>query len=210
MRQQAPDIWPKEMQNLWQISSWYCIPMKDLVFEEATGPTVGSASSTPSPYLNWNPRLGAGSKSKPDSNLELTAKIPSCFPSGNSILVIVSCVYVRVFQMWHFVKKKNCDASTIPSRAYINHIQKNFFPRTSLEGRPTWSKIGHPAVSICRKNLFFNNNTTPVNSLRGSQERLQHFFCSNTLPFFATDTYKLVAQGSLFIWVYSDYLSFSI
>ena len=119
-------------------------------------------------------------------------------------------VYTRVFQMWHFVKKKNCDASTIPSRAYINHIQKNFFPRTSLEGRPTWSKIGHPAVSICRKNLFFNNNTTPVNSLRGSQERLQHFFCSNTLPFFATDTYKLVAQGSLFIWVYSDYLSFSI
>ena len=68
--------------------------MKDLVFEVATGPTVGSASSTPSPYLNSNPRLGAGSKSKPDSNLELTAKIPSCFPSGNSILVIVSCVYV--------------------------------------------------------------------------------------------------------------------
>ena len=96
-------------------------------------------------------------------------------------------------------QKKNCDASTIPSRAYINHIQKNFFPRTSLEGRPTWSKIGHPAVSICRKNLFFDNNTTPVNSLRGSQERLQHFFCPNTLPFFATDTYKLVAQGSLFI-----------
>ena len=58
--------------------------------------------------------------------------------------------------MWHFVKKKNCDASTIPSRAYINHIQKNFFPRTSLEGRPTWSKIGHPGVSICRKNLFFS------------------------------------------------------
>ena len=47
----------------------------------------------------------------------------------------------RVFQMWHFVKKKNCNASTIPSRAYINHIQKNFFPRTSLEGRPTWSKM---------------------------------------------------------------------
>merc|ERR1719474_1153191 len=89
-------------------------------------------------------------------------------------------------------------ASTIPSRAYINHIQKNFFPRTSPEGRPTWSKIGHPGVSTCCKNLFFNNNTTPVNSLRGSQERLQHFFCSNTLLFFATDTYKLVAQGSLF------------
>ena len=125
-------------------------------------------------------------------------------------LQLLAYMHTRVFQMWHFVKKKNCDASTIPSRAYINHIQKNFFPRTSLEGRPTWSKIGHPGVSICRKNLFFNNNTTPVNSLRGSQERLQHFFCSNTLPFFATDTYKLVAQGSLFIWVYSDYLSFSI
>ena len=93
--------------------------------------------------------------------------------------VILGCS--RVFQMWHFVKKKNCDASTIPSRAYINHIQKNFFPRTSLEGRPTWSKIGHPGVSICRKNLFFNNNTTPVNSLRGSQERLQHFFFVLTL-----------------------------
>merc|ERR1712004_938436 len=38
-------------------------------------------------------------------------------------------------------KKKNCYASTIPSRAYINHIQKNFFPRTSLEGQTTWSKM---------------------------------------------------------------------
>ena len=37
--------------------------------------------------------------------------------------------------------KKNCNASTIPSRAYINHIQKNFFPRTSLEGQTTWSKM---------------------------------------------------------------------
>ena len=123
----------------------------------------------------------------------------------------LSDLSTRVFHLWHFVKK--CNASTTPSRACINHIQKNFFPRASLEGRTTWSKmvkIGHPGVSICRKNLFFNNNTTPVNSLRGSQERLQHFFCSNTLPFFATDTYKLVAQGSLFIWVYSDYLSFSI
>ena len=25
--------------------------------------------------------------------------------------------------------------------AYINHIQKNFFPRTSLEGQTTWSKM---------------------------------------------------------------------
>merc|ERR1712004_647952 len=30
-----------------------------------------------------------------------------------------------------------------------------------------------PAVSICRKNLFFNNNTTPVNSL--SWEPLREF-----------------------------------
>ena len=38
-------------------------------------------------------------------------------------------------------QKKNCHASTIPSRAYKNHIQKNFFPRTSLEGQTTWSKM---------------------------------------------------------------------
>ena len=43
------------------------------------------------------------------------------------------------------------------------------------------------------------NNTTHLHSLRGSQERYSVFFCSNTLPFFAMDTYKLVAQGSLFI-----------
>ena len=39
------------------------------------------------------------------------------------------------------LSKKNCNASTIPSRAYINHIQKNFFLRTSLEGQTTWSKM---------------------------------------------------------------------
>ena len=39
------------------------------------------------------------------------------------------------------LSKKNCHASTIPSRAYINHIQKNFFPRTSLEGQTTWSTM---------------------------------------------------------------------
>ena len=39
------------------------------------------------------------------------------------------------------LSKKNCHASTIPSRAYTNHIQKNFFPRTSLEGQTTWSKM---------------------------------------------------------------------
>ena len=38
-------------------------------------------------------------------------------------------------------QKKSCHASTIPSRAYINHIQKNFFPKTSLEGQTTWSKM---------------------------------------------------------------------
>merc|ERR1711928_94903 len=91
--------------------------------------------------------------------------------------VIIPLQYpLRCFKCDTLSKKKNCNASTIPSRAYVNHIQKNFFPRTSLEGRPNWSKIGHPGVSICRKNLFFSNNTTPVNSLRGFQERLQHFF----------------------------------
>ena len=28
-----------------------------------------------------------------------------------------------------------------PPWEYINHIQKNFFPRTSLEGQTTWSKM---------------------------------------------------------------------
>ena len=54
------------------------------------------------------------------------------------------------------------------------------------------------------------SNTTPVNSLRVSRRGCSNRFCSYTLPPFATDTYKLVALGSLFIWVYSDYLSFSI
>ena len=45
------------------------------------------------------------------------------------------------------------------------------------------------------------NNTTPVNSLRGSQKlRLQQFFCSITLPFFATDTYTKVAQGPTLVY----------
>ena len=38
-------------------------------------------------------------------------------------------------------KKKDCHATTIPYMAYITHIQKNFFPRTSLEGQTTWSKM---------------------------------------------------------------------
>ena len=28
-----------------------------------------------------------------------------------------------------------------PSGVYINQIQKNFFPKTSLEGQTTWSKM---------------------------------------------------------------------
>ena len=48
---------------------------------------------------------------------------------------------LRCFKCDTLSKKKNCNASTIPSRAYVNHIPKNFFPRTSLEGRPTWSKM---------------------------------------------------------------------
>ena len=66
---------------------------------------------------------------------------PTFFGTNLEVLRVSRPLYSRVFQMWHFVKKKNCNASTIPSRAYINHIQKNFFPRTSLEGRPTWSKM---------------------------------------------------------------------
>ena len=48
---------------------------------------------------------------------------------------------IRVFQKRHFVKKKNCDTSTHPSGVYINQIQKNFSPQTSLEGQTTWSKM---------------------------------------------------------------------
>ena len=55
---------------------------------------------------------------------------------GNTVGCTVGC-----FKCDTLSKKKNCDASTIPSRAYINHIQKNFFPRTSLEGQTTWSKM---------------------------------------------------------------------
>ena len=47
----------------------------------------------------------------------------------------------RVFHKWHFVKIKKCNTSTHPSRVYINQIQKNFFPKTSLEGQTTWSKM---------------------------------------------------------------------
>ena len=48
----------------------------------------------------------------------------------------------------------------------------------------------------CKK----KNNTTHFCSLRGSQERLQQFFCSITLPFFATDTYTKVAQGPTLVY----------
>ena len=50
-------------------------------------------------------------------------------------------MYNRVFQKFHFVKKKYCNTSTHPSGVYINQIQKNFFPKSSLEGQTTWSKI---------------------------------------------------------------------
>ena len=36
---------------------------------------------------------------------------------------------------------QNCNTSTHPSRVYINQIQKNFFPKTSLEGQTTQSKM---------------------------------------------------------------------
>ena len=49
-------------------------------------------------------------------------------------------VYIRVFQMWHFVKKKlQCQYNSLQGIYKPN--QKNFFPRTSLEGHPTWSKM---------------------------------------------------------------------
>ena len=108
------------------------------------------------------------------------------------------------------LSKKNCHASTIPSREYINHIQKNFFPRTSLEGQTTWSKkVTQGSLFVAK--TYFLIIIQPLWIPSGVPRRgCSIFFCSNTLPFFATDTYKLVAQGSLFIWVYSDYLSFSI
>ena len=46
-------------------------------------------------------------------------------------------MYIRVFHKWHFVEIKKCNTSTHPSRVYINWIQKNFFPKTSLEGQTT-------------------------------------------------------------------------
>ena len=83
-------------------------------------------------------------------------------------------MFTRVFQMWHFVNKKNCNASTIPSRAYINHIQRNFFPRTSLEGQTTWSKM----VKI-DQNLFFrdfSNSTIWRSHFRGKPPRSHGLF----------------------------------
>ena len=54
----------------------------------------------------------------------------------------------RVFQKFHFVKKKYCNTSTHPSGVYINQIQKNFFPKSSLEGQTSWSKMVKTPVSV--------------------------------------------------------------
>ena len=119
-------------------------------------------------------------------------------------------MYTRVFHKWHFAKKKRCNTSTHPSRVYINQIWKNFFPKTSLEGLATWSKKATQGSLFVAK-TYFLIIVQPLWIPSGVPRRgCSIFFCPNTLPFFATDTYKLVAQGSLFIWVYSDYLSFSI
>merc|ERR1712004_365283 len=70
--------------------------------------------------------------------------------------------------------KTNCNASTIPSRAYINHIQRNFFPRTSLEGQTTWSKM----VKI-DQNLFFrdfSNSSIWRSHFRGKPPRSHGLF----------------------------------
>ena len=107
-------------------------------------------------------------------------------------------------------KKKRCNTSTHPSRMYRNQIWKNFFPKTSLEGLATWSKkVTQGSLFVAK--TYFLIIVQPLWIPSGVPRRgCSIFFCPNTLPFFATDTYKLVAQGSLFIWVYSDYLSFSI
>ena len=55
---------------------------------------------------------------------------------------------IRVFQKFHFVKKKYCNTSTHPSGVYINQIQKNFFPKSSLEGQTSWSKMVKTPVSV--------------------------------------------------------------
>ena len=64
-----------------------------------------------------------------------TAKLPAfcarCTPT------LIRHMVSRVFQKWHFVKEKNCNASTHPSGVYINHIQRLFYCRTSLEGQTT-------------------------------------------------------------------------
>ena len=117
---------------------------------------------------------------------------------------------IRVFHKWHFAKKKRCNTSMHPSRVYMNQIWKNFFPKTSLEGLATWSKKATQGSLFVAK-TYFLIIVQPLWIPSGVPRRgCSIFFCPNTLPFFATDTYKLVAQGSLFIWVYSDYLSFSI
>ena len=122
----------------------------------------------------------------------------------------VYAMYIRVFHKWHFATKKRCNTSTHPSRVYINQIWKNFFPKTSLEGLATWSKKATQGSLFVAK-TYFLIIVQPLWIPSGVPRRgCSIFFCPNTLPFFATDTYKLVAQGSLFIWVYSDYLSFSI
>ena len=119
-------------------------------------------------------------------------------------------IHTRVFHKLHFAKKKRCNTSMHPSRVYINQIWKNFFPKTSLEGLATWSKKATQGSLFVAK-TYFLIIVQPLWIPSGVPRRgCSIFFCPNTLPFFATDTYKLVAQGSLFIWVYSDYLSFSI
>ena len=56
-------------------------------------------------------------------------------------MYVCVCMFSRVFQKFHFVKKKYCNTSTHPSGVYINQIQKNFFPKSSLEGQTSWSKM---------------------------------------------------------------------
>ena len=72
--------------------------MKDLVFEVATGPTVGSASSTPSPYLNRNPWLGAGQSRNQTRILSSPQRSPA--------------VFLRATQYWWLCLVCTCPNST--------------------------------------------------------------------------------------------------
>ena len=99
--------------------------------------------------------------------------------------------------------------SGVPRRGCSSFFCSNTLPSFATG---TYKKVaqGFLFVRFYTNYLSKKSNTTPVNSPRVPRRGCSNRFCFNTLPPFATDTYKLVALGSLFIWVYSDYLSFSV